>query len=216
MDEAQPAKPRPRIESLSDLVFGLALSIGAIALVSNPPKTVPGLYVDIASFGFTFLVLISVWMGYTRIMSALPVETRRVTTLNSMLLFTVILEPFLFNILTSSNSSSPASVSLQGAASSLYGVDIGAMLTIMGVFTLMLIDEERHLIPVEMMGQYKLEMVVRFVGGGLFFVSTLPYFGGVSIWYLTARECLWLAGLLLLRARRGIGRRMFGQEPDEG
>lgn len=52
-------KPKPRIESLSDLIFGLALSIGAIALVSNPPSADLGLFRDIVTFAFNFLILIS-------------------------------------------------------------------------------------------------------------------------------------------------------------
>ena len=34
-------RPRPRIESLADLIFGLSLSIGSIALIANSP-TNPG------------------------------------------------------------------------------------------------------------------------------------------------------------------------------
>jgi len=31
------SSPKPRIESLSDMIFGLALSIGALSLMSKPP-----------------------------------------------------------------------------------------------------------------------------------------------------------------------------------
>jgi uncharacterized membrane protein len=106
--QAQKARPRPRIQSLSDLVFGLALSIGAFALVSSPPATDSGLYRDIATFSFNFVILISLWIRYTRIMSALPIETKKIVLLNTILLFTVSIEPFLFNILRLSNSSTPA------------------------------------------------------------------------------------------------------------
>jgi len=37
-------RPRPRIESLTDLVFGLALSIGAITLISKQPAKPDDLY----------------------------------------------------------------------------------------------------------------------------------------------------------------------------
>jgi len=60
LEEAGPSRPRPRIESLSDLVFGLALSIGAFALVSAPPIDDAGFYRDVFTFGFNFLVLISI------------------------------------------------------------------------------------------------------------------------------------------------------------
>ncbi|MGH9920649.1 MAG: TMEM175 family protein, partial [Nitrososphaerales archaeon] len=86
------------MESLADLIFGLALSVGAISLVSNPPPNVGAVYNDLATFGFSFLVLITMWLRYTRIMSVFPLETRRVTNLNILLLFCVSVEPFLFNL----------------------------------------------------------------------------------------------------------------------
>jgi hypothetical protein len=37
MTEAKEQTPKSRIESLSDLIFGLALSIGALTLIGKPP-----------------------------------------------------------------------------------------------------------------------------------------------------------------------------------
>jgi len=61
----------PRIESLTDLVFGPALSIGAIGLISNRPKNTEILVESIAGFGFSFLILISIWFRYSEVMSVL-------------------------------------------------------------------------------------------------------------------------------------------------
>ena len=86
-EQGRAGKPRARIESLADLIFGLALSVGAISLVSNPPMDVQAIYNDLATFGFSFLILITMWLRYTRIMSVFPIETRRVNNLNILLLF---------------------------------------------------------------------------------------------------------------------------------
>src|SRR5438876_2647088 len=88
--------PRPRIQSLSDLIFGLALSIGALNLIASKPPDTPALLGNIATFGFSFLVLIFVWFRYTEIMSVLPVETTRTRALNTVMLFFVAIEPYLF------------------------------------------------------------------------------------------------------------------------
>jgi len=90
-------RPRPRIQSLSDLIFGLALSIGALNLISNKPADTQALFGNIATFGFSFLILIFVWFRYTEIMSVLPVETTRTRALNTVMLFLVAIEPYLFN-----------------------------------------------------------------------------------------------------------------------
>jgi hypothetical protein len=98
-------KPRPRIESLTDLVFGPALSIGAIGLISNRPKNTEILVESIAGFGFSFLILISIWFRYTEVMSVLRVEMTRTRVLNTTLLFFVALQPYLFNLLDFNPSS---------------------------------------------------------------------------------------------------------------
>jgi len=211
LDESPQVRPRPRIESLSDLVFGLALSIGAIALVSSPPVTDAGFYRDIATFGFNFVVLISIWLRYTRIMSALPIETRGTMALNTVLLFTVSMEPFIFNIIRSGNSATPASVPLFEAASSLYGVDLGIMMLIMAVFTLALADEEKRLVPKEMLRQLRSESANWFLSSAIFLVSALPVFGrvfvgGVAVSGLSVRTVLWLSGVVVIWVRVGRSR----------
>ena len=202
MEGSAPARPRPRIETLSDLVFGLALSIGAFALVSSPPVDDAGFYRDVVTFGFNFVVLISLWIRYTRVMSALPIETRRTMLLNGLLLFTVSLEPFIFNILRSGNSITHPAPSLYEAASSFFGIDVGAMMLIMGVFTLALADEERKLVPAEMLGRLRSEAWIWFASAAIFLVSAVPLFGRISVGVvatngLSIREILWAVALLL-------------------
>src|SRR5437867_10946975 len=72
------AHPRPRIETLADLSFGLSLSIGSIALIANPPKSTGEITTHILAFAYTFVVLVTAWMIYTTYMSVYPVEARTV------------------------------------------------------------------------------------------------------------------------------------------
>ncbi|HLN89291.1 MAG TPA: TMEM175 family protein, partial [Candidatus Binatia bacterium] len=98
MSEAQPVfKPRPRIQTLSDLIFGLALSIGALALIGQQHATFEAIVTSLFFYSFSFLVLVSVWRSYSIILSVLPVETELLTNLNILLLFIVSIEPYLFN-----------------------------------------------------------------------------------------------------------------------
>src|SRR5437879_7351365 len=91
------AHSRHRIETLADLVFGLSLSIGSIALIANPPKSAGEITTHILAFAYTFFVLITAWLIYTTYMSVLPVETRTVTFLNVGLLLLVAIVPYLLN-----------------------------------------------------------------------------------------------------------------------
>ena len=133
--------------------------------------------------------------------------------LNTVLLFTVTMEPFLFNILRSGNGAAPVSVPLFEAASSLYGIDLGAMTCIMGVFTLALASEEKRLVPPEMTRQLRFESSVWLASAGIFLVSALPFFGrtyvgGVEVTGFSLREALWVLAVLVAWVSMVIGRRV--------
>src|SRR5713101_9205266 len=82
-DSAAPLlRTKIRIESLSDLVFGLALSIGCVFLIGRVPQTGQDLAANILLFGFSFLILVMTWVGYSRTMAVLPVEVPLALLLN--------------------------------------------------------------------------------------------------------------------------------------
>jgi len=194
-EEKVEQKPRARIESLADLIFGLALSVGAISLVSNPPTDVRGVYNDIITFGFSFLILITMWLRYTRIMSVFPLETRGVINLNIALLFCVSVEPFLFNLI---RNTPVATLPFEDATSTLYALDLGAMFGILGGFSLNLAQEERKLIPKELIRQYKIEGASWFVCGLIFALSALPLFWRITVGGMAIRYDMWALPLLLI------------------
>jgi len=205
------AKPKPRIESLSDLIFGLALSVGAISLVSNPPVNVQDVYNDIATFGFSFLILITMWLRYTRIMSVFPLETRRVII---MLLFCVSVEPFLFNLIRNMPVQVTDRRAFGDVTTTLYALDLGAMFGILGGFTLTLAEEERNLIPKNLIRNYRFEGLSWFVCGLVFALSALPIFYVIRLSNGDPiRYYLWVAPLLLIWiARRITGRGRLEEE----
>src|SRR5258708_36505088 len=93
-----PRRPRPRLESLSDLIYGLSLSIGAISLVitNNQSSGAGDINKNILQFLFVFIILITSWIIYTSDMSVLPIETRLLQLLNLFLLLLVATIPYLF------------------------------------------------------------------------------------------------------------------------
>ena len=197
--EAQ--RPRPRIQSLSDLIFGLALSIGALNLIANRPNTPQELFGNIATFGFSFLILIFVWFRYTETMSVLPVETARTRTLNTIMLFLVAIEPYLFNQL-SFGFTPLASTSLpQDVASATYGLDLAAIWTILAAFTHVLTIEERNLVAPDLFRKYQLLRNLEIIVAAIFLVSVLPQFWTTMIGSTSLRYVLW--GLTFFVRRAG-------------
>src|SRR5713101_5888087 len=139
-----PRRPRPRLESLSDLIYGLSLSIGAISLVitNNQSSSASDINRNILQFLFVFLILITSWIIYTSDMSVLPTETRLVTFLNVVLLVLVAIIPYLFDQVVSLSNASE----VQNYASILFTLDFAGTLVIMGIFAHLIALEEKQLV----------------------------------------------------------------------
>jgi uncharacterized membrane protein len=188
--------------------------VGAISLVSTPPTDVSHVYNDLATFGFSFLILITMWLRYTRIMSVFPLENRRVTNLNILLLFCVSVEPFLFNLIRNAPVvQNPAR--FEDAVSMLYALDLGAMFAILGGFTFTLADEERKLIPKSLIRQYRYEGISWFVCGLVFGLSAIPFFYPLRLGTTSLRYVLWIIPLVLIWVLRTGSRFVLGEPRSE-
>jgi uncharacterized membrane protein len=201
-------KPRPRIQSLSDLIFGLALSIGALNLIGQQPATFQALLASLGFYSFSFLILIKVWQAYSSIMSVLPVETEALTSLNVLLLFTVSIEPYLFNQLFASYGEIWHNVSI------LYAVDLAAMFLVLAFFNHSLADEEKNLVPENYLRKYRFDRNYELFIAAVFIVSIAPFFQSVTVlqimvgkipYDIPLRVFAWIAALLL-----GWSRRLWG------
>ena len=146
-------RPRPRLESLSDLIYGLSLSIGAISLViTNSQSSSPSdINRNILEFLFVFLILITSWIIYTSDMSVLPVQTRLVTFLNVLLLIFVAIMPYLFDQVVSIHNERP----VQDYASVLFTIDYAGSLLIMSGFAHIIAQEEMKLVDGEVMVRFR-------------------------------------------------------------
>lgn len=189
---------RPRIESLSDLVFGLALSLGAFALVANPPNDATTLYSDLATFGFSFLILIVVWLAYTRLMTVLAQEHQSTLLLNVVLLFSVSIEPFLLNVLVRQG----LSTSFFGAVSQAYAVDLGVMITLLGLFAWVVTRSASGVLRDGVRKGFRREALNRWLAAGLFFASAAPLFDQFEILSEPFRVWIWVVAVGIVWATR--------------
>ncbi len=183
------ASLRLGMESISDVVFGLALSIGSVVFVVRYPNTAADLYSTIAEFGFSFLIVIVVWLSYRRSMVVLKYETRGTVVVNVALLFGVSIEPFLLYVLFTSTT-------ITEAASTAYALDLGATMLLLSTLNYLLLGEERR-DPVRRVHPRILERTrrstwVRVGIGAIFLVSALPVFWVPAPVGGTARIDLWL------------------------
>jgi hypothetical protein len=183
-----------RIENLSDLVFGLALSLGSVILVSRSVQTPSDLVTNVVLFGFSFIIVIWIWSGYTRTMSVLPFEIRGTYILNIALLFGVAIEPYLFYVLFQPIPTSSLSSSLLGFASSLYALDSGAMMFILAGLAYMLLNEVKarpRRIPGFSAERSRRIMYAQVASGSIFWASALPFFWIADPFGSVVRFDLW-------------------------
>jgi len=186
------------MEVLSEIVFGLALSVGALALVGSPPTTSGGLYLALATFGFSFLVLILVWLAFTHLRSMLNFESRWSVSLNVVLLFTVSIEPFLFDLIVRSNETA----AFLATANQVFAIDIGVMVGVLGVFAWYVATIPRTGLDADTRRRLRRDALNRWVVSGIFFLSAAPIFGQVYLYTEPARVAIWIVGLLVLLASR--------------
>lgn len=207
MSQQYPPKIRLRIESLSDLVFGLALSIGSLTLIGRIPTTQAELVGDIAQFAFSFLILIAMWTGYTRIITIFPIESSLSFTLNIALLFCVSIEPFLFYVLR-------ASLSFIAFSTAVYGLDIGGMYLLLATLTVVLLNEtqrEGRNIDSGLMNNFRWRLLGYALGGMIFLVSSLPYFWVNLPLIGTLRMDMWVVAFVLFFFSRSVLGRTAGR-----
>ena len=194
-----PGRPRPRMETLADLIFGLSLSIGSIALIASSPLSSGEINSHILAFIFSFLILITCWMIYTTQMSVLPLETRTTTYLNVVLLLLVALVPYLLNSVELVNASlSPAQASsLRDYSSTLFALDLTGILLILALFAHIISMEEKRLVAPEIAGNFRTGRNMVLVAALLMFMSIAPEFWQWTLFSEPLRLYIWYLPLLL-------------------
>jgi uncharacterized membrane protein len=191
-------RPRPRIETLADLIFGLSLSIGAIGLIANAPTSSAEINSHILAFAFTFLVLITAWIIYTTYMSVLPAETRAIMFLNVGLLLLVALVPYLLNSVELVNPSLSAAQSsaLRDYSSTLFALDLAGILAILAAFAHVISSEEKKLVARELAELFRNGRNRMVVLSALVVVSVAPQFWQWTLFDVPARLYVWYLPLV--------------------
>ena len=160
---------------------------------------------DLVGFGFSFLILISIWFRYTDIMSLRPVETSLTLFLNAVLLFLVSVEPYLLSLLTF-GSFQLSRVAVLDFVSEAYALDLAGLTLIMGLLAHQLTTEERNLLNREFVATYRRIRNLEYSAAALFALTALPPFWSWEIIGTPVRFYFWYAILGLTWISRSIER----------
>jgi hypothetical protein len=195
-------------ESFSDIVFGLALSIGSLILIQNQVLTWHDFVWNVVLFGFSFLVIVMTWLLFSRTISVLPVEVPSALFLNLVVLFCVVLEPYLFYLLMNG-----ATQNLLDFTSIGYALDVGVMYVSLGTLASLVLKQERagtighrsRLHPA-ILKRFRHMMISEYAAGALFLFSAAPVF-----WVQTQighlRFVLWYSSFLIFFVSHMLGKR---------
>ena len=210
--------PKPRIESLSDLIFGLALSIGALALIAQPVVTAADLLRDLVDFAFGFIVLIAVWVRYTGSITYLTIETHGVLRLNILMLFLVAIEPYLFNQVFGSLSTPAVDRTLANLASAAYAVDLSLLMGVLASFEHLASKSPSIPPSSDIANSFRQFRNIHLIVAGAFLVSLLPNLESVRtlVWYIPLGILGVWRWLVVVRERRQTNTRAHDLSPCQG
>jgi uncharacterized membrane protein len=159
-----------------------------------------GILIDVLQFGFSFLILISVWFSYTKIMSVLPMEDTHIIALNTVMLFLVSVEPYLF-YLNAVFDLEQQEIMLN-AASIAYALDMAGLMAILALFTHELTIEDRKLLPQDILVDYRRVRTSLVIAALLFAATVLPVFWTVRVYGAPLRFYVWFVPLVATSVRR--------------
>lgn len=202
-----------RIESLSDLIFGLALSLGSIILIQQPPSDNAALLGQVAEFTLGFLILIGVWRAYTTILSQVEVETSAALDINIFLLLLVALEPYLFNLMWTDWGK------VGESASALYALDIGGVMLANAGLLQIAFQQHATRHEWEALAPLRVARVQILSVGSIYLLSALPTFWDWTIGasHTPVRFLLWGIALVgNLVSRNKPTKVLGGLRPKEG
>lgn len=174
---------KERAESLTDLVFGLALSLTALALILRAGETVEGVFNSLFWFTFNFLIIISVWLGYSSLLEHTDTESPTVLRLNIALLLLVSLEPYLFNLMVFGEAGQSLGVFLD-ATSTMYALCLGGIWLILGALHHHAAKGDEPMKMIQMRNY-------RLVDAGIFFLSAAPVFWEIDLLSIPIRFLMW-------------------------
>jgi uncharacterized membrane protein len=200
--------PRDRVEALSDLVFGLALAIGAIVLVTQTaPTSSREVISSLIEFGFSFLVLIRIWTRYTNIMADLPVDTASTRNLNLLLLFLVSVEPYLFYLLYGSLGTHPTILLSEDFTTGIYALDLAGLFFVLGFMTYLLAGEEKTRHVPELVRNFEFSANTQVIAAIVFLISADGFFWRIAPVGIPLRFWLWAGALVIGSIERAYVRR---------
>jgi len=153
------------------------------------------------------VIIVGIWLGYTRVLSVLSVETSTTLLLNLALLFCVAIEPFLFYVVFQTSD-----LAFLDVSSSAFALDTGTMMTLLSTMMYLVVRQETrgtaHRLHPAVLKNFKVSMIGQAIGAAIFLASVSDLFWiqvGGGGFYL--RFLLWYVAMVPFFTSRALVRR---------
>jgi len=172
---------KKQIEDLSNLVFGLALTLGALSLVAPKSDDSAALLGVLLLFALSFTILVYIWWLYNTAIKELEIKGS-VFVLNIVLLFFVVIEPYLLTIIDTR------------AGATAYAIDVASVLLILAYFVSIALKKSSMKLPQQDIHWMALRRNLLLLTSALFFLSIIPILiltnpqgenFATTIWFIT-------------------------------
>ncbi len=190
----------PEVENLADMIFGLALSIGSLILVSTPPTSSAEVLNDVVAFVYGFIILVAIWQAFSTHMLVVKVETRSLLRVTYLMLFLVAIEPYLFNLITAHQPTTPNVERIDELASMLYAADLAGLMFTLAFFSFTVMRQEEVEDGIRRVFRRRRDAYL--LSGAAFAFSLLPFWWDLTLFDTRLRYLIWIVAPLLILTNR--------------
>ena len=153
-----------KIKTITTEVFALTLGLGAFSLSLIPRDNLNDVVWAVGAFAMSFFYIVIIWMVHSRFFDDYPLHDAVFLGLNFVILFLVVISPFL-------SQSIFFSPELRDAMSILLAVDMMGIYFILGILHQRYLSQNREILNVTKTREVKIE-------------RNTQYF--IAIWFLTS------------------------------
>jgi uncharacterized membrane protein len=143
------------IAGIIDALFGLALGLGAFSLTSFPLRELVDVVDAILFFGVTYIFIVVAWIILSQFYEELPLTGTKVARLDMLIIFLVILAPFLMRTLWTP--------SLQSIGSIFFSMEMSVIFMALGVMYQVYVGRHCHRSEGTRCAKLRVERNVQFI-----------------------------------------------------
>jgi uncharacterized membrane protein len=155
-----------KFKTITTEVFALTLGLGAFSLSIIPRESLVDVVLAVGAFALSFFYIVIIWMVHSRFFDEYPLNDEVFLGLNFVILFLVVISPFL-------SQSIFFSPELRGEMSILLAVDMMGIYFILGILHQRYIQKNKEILNETQIREVKVDRNIQYIIAIWFLASIL-------------------------------------------